>query len=58
MSCAMFLRLAPGLRAWPRLHEKGANMHLRPGLLAARVSWACAWFDAVRTSGLSALRFG
>lgn len=30
MPCAMLLRLAPGLRAWPRLHEDGANMQLRP----------------------------
>lgn len=30
MADAMFLRLAPGLRAWPRLRQEGANMQLRP----------------------------
>lgn len=58
MRCAMSLRLAPGLRAWPRLHEKGANMQLWLGFLAVKASRACAWFDAAGTSGRSALRFG
>lgn len=49
----MLLRLAPGLRARPRLHEEGANMQLGLAFLAAKASraWACAcvcadvWFD-------------
>lgn len=54
---AMLLRLAPGLRTRPRLHEEGANMQLGLACLAAKASWAwacacvcvrvCAdaWFD-------------
>lgn len=39
---AMLLRLAPGLRARPRLHEEGANRRLGLAFLAAKASWAWA----------------